>query len=58
MIELKDLNIKLSDIVIYNPYRIYAKREKCLFAGRLYVSNSDNNKNDNPCFGVKWDQIL
>lgn len=58
MIKLNNLDIKLSDIVKYDPTRVYKKGEKCLFGNRLYRSNFDNNKNDSPILGLKWDQII
>lgn len=58
MINLKFLNVKISDIVNYDPSRVYNKGEICLFGNRLYKSNFSNNKNDSPILGTKWDQIL
>lgn len=58
MIDLKYLGVRLSEIVKYDPTRIYKKGIKCLFGKKLYVSNSDNNMNESPILGLKWDQII
>lgn len=56
--DLKSLNILESDLAVYDVIRVYDKNEICIFANRLYISNSDNNIGDNPISGIKWDQIL
>lgn len=56
--DLKELNILESDLIVYDVIRVYNKGEICLFANRIYVSNSDENIGDNPIIGLKWDQLL
>lgn len=56
--DLKSLNILESDLAVYDVLRVYDKNEICLYANRIYISNSDENIGDNPTDGIKWDQLL
>lgn len=56
--ELRHLNISESDLAVYDLLRVYEKNEICIFANKIYISNSDQNVGDNPLIGIKWDQIL
>jgi hypothetical protein len=58
MMDLKFFRIKTSDVVNYDPLKLYKLGDVCIFGGRFYISNFNDNQNNSPILGTKWDQIL